>query len=199
MDKLDYYQNRIAVLEAHNRRLERDNARLAELAITDDLTGLYNMRHFNHRLMQEFSRARRYHHFLSLVMLDLDNFKHINDTINHLAGSFVLNKVGRVIAQAVRRDDIAARFGGDEFVVMLPEATADGATALAQRLLHKIAAQCFVYHQHRIQVTASIGVSTYDPNHRTIISATQLLKLADVRMYEAKHAGRGRVSTASTL
>ena len=106
-----------------NHHLRASNARLEKMSITDDLTKLYNMRFFKTRLQEEFTRASRYTKPLSLIMLDIDHFKEVNDRFDHLTGSAVLHKIGRVIKRSIRKMDIAARFGGDEFVVLLPEWT----------------------------------------------------------------------------
>jgi two-component system cell cycle response regulator len=167
---------------------------LEERAIRDGLTNLYTHRHFYERLDEEFSRALRYQEPLSLILMDLDNFKRINDTFGHMCGDEVLRKIGRVIRGVVRESDTPARYGGEEFAVMLPNTEAAGALEMANRLR-------IIIRELRFEglkddpVTVSIGVSTFSRNN--LNSFDQMVRLADQAMYMAKSAGKDRVEAAT--
>jgi diguanylate cyclase (GGDEF)-like protein len=161
--------------------------RMREQAITDDLTGLYNKRHFLERLEREMEVAERSAKPLSIVLLDLDNLKSVNDTHGHLAGDAVIRHVGSIISGHVRMVDIAARFGGEEFVVILPFTDLDKAILAAERLRRAIAEE---WLETVGTVTASVGVTTYT---KIGSSPTDLLEEADRAMYAAKASGRNRV------
>lgn len=144
-------------MERANRELEGANAQLAALAATDGLTGLCNHRTLGERLAAEFERARRYNSSLSLLMMDVDQFKQYNDAFGHQAGDFVLQTVGQILDSHARITDLAARYGGEEFAVVLPETDAAGALVVAERIRH--AMECHEWPQRA--VTMSIGVCTW--------------------------------------
>lgn len=181
-----------AVMVRQNRViLERTVQELQILSITDPLTGLFNSRHFSHSLDRELARAKRYSHDLSLLMLDLDGFKCYNDTFGHPEGDRALRRVGKIIQGSIRETDFAFRYGGEEFTVILPETRLEGARLVAQRLLERIAAAEFqTAAGARVQVTASIGTVDWKPGE----TARELLKRADLAMYESKRKGRNRVT-----
>jgi two-component system cell cycle response regulator len=169
-----------------------DNRRLEELAHTDPLTRSLNRRALGERLLSEMERVRRYNTTMSLLLIDLDHFKQVNDTHGHLAGDDVLIEVAALLQRVVRAVDIVARYGGEEFVVVLPETGAAGAEAFAERLRELIEEQCFVESRGTpIRLTTSIGVSSF-PSFG-VDSVEDLLASADQALYRAKSEGRNRV------
>lgn len=169
---------------------------LRRAALTDGLTGLFNHDRLVSALEVEWNRARRYGQPLSLLMIDVDHFKVINDTCGHMAGNDALSKTAAVIRQCIRSMDTAGRFGGDEFAVVLPQATLSDAKVVAQRIRASVAETVrFDAHPHQT-VTVSIGVAASD-NPRAV-SAASLLDLADQALYAAKRAGRNRVAESAT-
>ncbi len=158
---------------------------LEELAFRDGLTGLHNHQHFHIRLEEEFSRAQRYAMPLSCVFVDIDCFKHINDCLGHVTGDVVLKQIGRLITKILRKSDIAARYGGDEFAVLLPNTSRRGAVNFAKRLEKKIG-ELSIQQLSGTRVSISIGVSTYHGENE--LSCQDLLNHADEAMYAAKQA-----------
>lgn len=172
-------------------RIEDEKTRLERLAITDYLTGLYNIRYFYHRLEEEFSRARRYNFPLSCLMIDLDHFKDINDRYGHRAGDSVLREVARLMKTHTRKSDVLARYGGEEFIMLLPETHEKGAIAKAESLRSSICKLRFKALKDKRAVTVSIGVATYPD---VIVNDTDdLITYADNALYKAKTSGRNRV------
>lgn len=174
-----------------------DNAnnyqRVSELVITDDLTGLYNARHFHELLEYEIDRANRYGSQVSLLFFDLDHFKSVNDTHGHLVGSRMIAEVGRVIRRTIRSSDRAARYGGDEYVVVLPNTSKNGAIVVARNMLDKLHNYPFVTDTGKpVKITASFGVATYPDDAD---DKTGLITAADSAMYDAKDAGRNSVKS----
>lgn len=169
------------------------------MSITDDLTRVFNRRHFHDRLEEEIERARRYDHPLSLLMVDIDHFKEINDRYGHMTGDEVLRTIGGILKGNIRTADIAARFGGEEFVVLLPETTKESARVTAEKLRAAIEHHPFnSSDQTLIHVTASFGVSFIKKTGKIKASAAdQIIKMADEAMYQAKQAGRNRVLVCS--
>ena len=169
-----------------------DNRRLEELAHTDPLTKTLNRRALSERLAAEMERVRRYSTMMSVLLIDLDHFKQINDTHGHLAGDDVLIEVAALLQRVVRAVDVVARYGGEEFVVVLPETGGAGAEAFAERLRELIEDQAFVASRGRaIRLTTSIGVSSF-PDFG-VESVEELLTKADQALYRAKSEGRNRV------
>lgn len=165
-------------------------AQVQQQALTDSLTGCYNRRSFEMYLDKDLFMAKRLHQPVSLLMLDLDRFKHLNDTTGHDAGDEALRMLADVFREELRSVDTAARFGGDEFVLILPQAYADGALIVAERLRARIE-QLDIPNYGR--VTTSIGIATF-PIHAA--SRAELLRAADEALYSAKHGGRNRVCVA---
>ncbi len=160
------------------------------LAITDTLTGLYNRRHFMERAQNEFERTRRYHTPLSVIMLDLDHFKSVNDTYGHLLGDAVLQNVGKICKDTLRCVDIIGRYGGEEFMVLLPETPIAKTEITAERLRKNIAELVTPSDQGDIRVTVSLGLSAMT---ESIDSLDTLLVQADRALYLAKGSGRNKV------
>jgi two-component system cell cycle response regulator len=171
-----------------------DNRRLEELATTDALTRLLNRRALLDRLSAEVDRARRFRNQVSMLMLDLDYFKSINDQHGHLVGDAILRQVASLLAASIRTVDIVARYGGEEFVVILPETAIDGATVFAERLRERIRENRFEVDVNRIfHLTCSVGVATF-PSPR-VTSTDDLFARADEALYRAKSGGRNLVRT----
>jgi diguanylate cyclase (GGDEF)-like protein len=169
-------------------------AELERLSVTDRLTQLYNHGYFHQRLEEEFSRASRFGHSLSLVILDVDDFKAFNDTYGHPRGDDALRAVSSVIRANLRDMDIAGRYGGEEFVVLLPETDRDGALLVAERIRVGVAnQQVFSDETGPIGCRVSSGVASY-PDHAS--STARLVEVADRALYEAKRAGKNRIETA---
>ncbi len=157
----------------------------------DSLTGLYNRRHFEQALGMEVERHRRYGQDMSLLMLDIDHFKNINDTWGHQAGDAVLRGVAELIGGTIRQADYCARYGGEEFVILLPHTGLDSAYTLANRLRRIIEKRSFSHNGKRFSVTSSVGVASLaSGGHKTAVS---LAHEADIALYRAKGEGRNRV------
>ena len=168
--------------------------RIHELTITDDCTSLYNARHMDFILETEIYRSQRYGYEFSVVFIDLDHFKGINDTFGHLIGSKLLAEVGQVVKSACRRIDFAFRYGGDEFVIVLPQASKENAFVVARRL-HKLIGETkwLIAEGLDVRFTASIGVASYPSDAKTKV---ELLHLADEAMYAIKNTTRNGVAAA---
>lgn len=164
---------------------------MSDLAVTDDLTKLFNFRHLDQRLDHEIARCQRYGSVLSLIFLDMDYFKQVNDNQGHLMGSRVLIEVAQILANSLRSVDVIARYGGDEFVVLLPETSGKTALRITQRLQRAITEHEFLKEEGlKILLTASFGISSY-PEHARV--KKDLIRLADQAMYRAKNTGRNRI------
>ncbi|HAA54954.1 MAG TPA: GGDEF domain-containing protein [Myxococcales bacterium] len=163
---------------------------LYKLATMDGLTMVHNKRFFLDCLDREFSRAIRYKRHLSLILLDLDHFKQINDTYGHLAGDYVLKRTARLAQSHVRREDIFARYGGEEFALLLPETDRWQALQIAEKLRQLIESQQIFYDKMNIRVTLSLGVAMAGAETQ---DAAHLIKEADTYLYHAKRNGRNRV------
>ena len=165
---------------------------LSALSMEDGLTGLFNRRYFDHRLQQELGRARRDQKPCSVLLVDTDHFKKLNDTYGHSAGDQVLRRIAELMREALRTtDDVTTRFGGEEFAIILPGASSGGALIAAERLRASIEEERFEQEGRPFRVTVSAGLSTFDPASR--VTAQELVDQADKALYEAKHAGRNRV------
>lgn len=170
------------------------NKKLKELSVTDGLTGLYVYRYFNDALEKEILRSGRYKQVFSLVMVDLDGFKEINDTFGHLQGDAVLREIAGILKRICREVDIVARCGGEEFAIILPETNAEGAYILADRIREVIKNYTFGMKDKSITLTASLGLAGYPDDAST---KTELIKEVDRALYKAKANGRDCVCRVS--
>jgi diguanylate cyclase (GGDEF)-like protein len=169
----------------------QDVARIQQLTITDDVTGLYNARHLYKMLSHELEIAQRQSGALSLVFLDLDRFKDVNDRHGHLIGTELLAKVGTCLKELSRRSDLCVRYGGDEFVILMPGTTREQALQLARAMHEKLSQSLFAFGKDlQLRIGASAGIAAYPGDGRTV---HEILGAADQRMYRVKGTGRGRV------
>jgi two-component system, cell cycle response regulator len=175
--------------------LEKSQQALIELATMDGLTGVFNRREFNRHLTIEIERSRREGHSVSLLMVDADHFKRINDTYGHQSGDDVLRFISALIKQEIRPGDLPARYGGEEFAVILPYADSNDAFVVAERLRNLMAAQDIAIQDGQsVKVTASLGCATFPADAQT---EAALMAMADAALYRAKKGGRNRVCLAS--
>ncbi|ABS27764.1 diguanylate cyclase [Anaeromyxobacter sp. Fw109-5] len=185
---------RIKSLQDQLRRAQRD---LEERSVTDALTGLKNRRFFDERLNEEFCRAHRYADPVSLIMIDLDHFKSVNDRHGHPAGDAVLREAGAVVRKSIRDPDICCRYGGEEFAVILPKTHLPGALAVAERIWRALGKRVYAIPAGapggpaELKVTASIGVAFFPS--KDITAHEHLLRFADEALYQAKRAGRNTI------
>jgi diguanylate cyclase (GGDEF)-like protein/putative nucleotidyltransferase with HDIG domain len=168
-------------------------ARLEQKSRIDELTGLFNRRHFEERLKEEVSRHSRYGDVFSIFMLDLDNFKTYNDTYGHPAGDILLGQMGKIIKGSVRNVDQAFRYGGDEFIIILPQTTREDAYVVAERVRVQIVK---AMEKQAIAVTSSIGLANYPADG---VVADELIDMADNALYHAKRAGGNRILLSSNV
>src|SRR2546428_10618535 len=201
MDMNGFHDRDLALLEAlaDFAAIALENARhvqrIHELTITDDCTNLYNARHLNFILETEIYRSQRYDYEFSLVFIDLDHFKKVNDTFGHLMGSKLLAEVGEKIKTHCRLIDFAFRYGGDEFVLLLPQTSKESAIVVARRLHRLIRESTWLQAENlNIRVTPSVGVASYPADSRT---KADLLHLADEAMYVVKNSTRDGVAVTN--
>ncbi len=171
--------------------LRERNRELEDMAITCPLTGIYNRRYFDYRFAEEMRRAQRYQHGLGLAIVDIDNFKAVNDTHGHLVGDDVLRNVALALKKALRNSDILARIGGDEFAAILPEANPMGALAAGLRMRMKVQSSVITTASGPLKVSVSIGIVSLIPPEEQI-SEEVFYHRADEALYLAKEAGRNR-------
>jgi len=179
-------------LKQRNRQLEELTQRLELMAITDPLTKVYNRRHFEGIIKKEFARVLRYNLPLSCLMVDIDHFKRINDKYGHDAGDFVLKKVTDLVSSSLRESDVLARWGGEEFIILLPQTKMDEAKRVAGRILKRVSNYKFDRLPENERVTVSIGVASVVDDVKAD-NWEKLIKLADDALYRAKTKGRNRV------
>ncbi|MGB5107563.1 MAG: GGDEF domain-containing protein [Candidatus Zixiibacteriota bacterium] len=161
------------------------------LATTDFLTGIFNRQHIISRLESEFARSRRYARPLSVVLYDIDHFKHINDSFGHLAGDQLLIESSRLIGKNVRQQDFYGRLGGDEFMIICPETDLNNAVLMAQRITQILAKWSYSYQSRKLDFSISIGIASLSDEMR---SSVDLTAKADSLMYRAKQRGRNHIS-----
>ncbi len=181
-------------LQFKNGQLEESLQQTEQMAATDPLTGLYNRRHFGRMMEQMFADAQRIGSDLSCVMIDLDEYKHLNDTFGHPVGDQLLVTAGKVITANLRKMDVAARYGGDEFVLMLPRADTPEAAGVAQRIRDDYFHASARVLKREQGVYMSVGISTLVAHRPS--NADQLLVQADKALYRAKESGRNRIAVA---
>ena len=160
------------------------------LMTVDGLTEVHNKRYFHEMLEREVSRSSRYENDFTLILFDIDHFKKINDTYGHLAGDAVLRQLGSIVRHRVRRDDVVARIGGEEFAIILPEVRVEGGVEVAKKLREMVESTGFFFEGQKIDVTISLGVANWRPG---LERPEDLVRAADEKLYEAKRTGRNRV------
>jgi len=180
-------------LAAAKTRLQEANRRLEELATTDDLTGLANRRRFMETFGLEVVRAQRYGSGLALVMIDVDGFKAINDTYGHAFGDRVLVEVAKTLSDSARVIDMVARYGGDEFMLLMPNTSVEEAVSAVERIRKRVAARQISDGKRTLEVTISAGISASEAHGAT--TPDRLVRLADEALYAAKNTGRDRTLT----
>ena len=172
-------------------RVRNAEEAMRKVSQTDDLTGLHNRRFLQDRLDQELHRAVRASGMISCILLDVDHFKTINDNHGHAAGDFILSSVAEIMRQHIRKSDLAVRFGGDEFLLILFDNDKEGALRVAERIRSDVASHQFPFDGRKVPVTVSSGVSAYPEDGMT--TSDELLARADQALYDAKAAGRNVV------
>lgn len=168
--------------------------RAEELSITDGLTGVYNYRYLRSALDREVARARRFREEFCIIMLDVDHLKEYNDVHGHLQGSEVLRRLAQVVMGELRASDVLAKYGGDEFVVILPQTQREGARTLAERIRAAVEAYAFPGEGNGMKITTSMGVAQFPEDGET---TRDLLESADNTLYQAKRTGRNRVTVVA--
>ncbi len=179
-----------ARLRDHDLRLTQLNQQLHRLANTDDLTGLFNKRRLFEQLKSEIARTKRYGEILSCLMVDIDDFKRINDSLGHQAGDEILRQMGAVLKRSLRITDFVARYGGEEFTVLLPQTDTIGAMKVAEHLCSQIRSHCFIVGDGMHRFTVSIGMAVCTKFDK--LDADQVIVLADSALYQAKRTGKDR-------
>jgi diguanylate cyclase (GGDEF)-like protein len=173
----------------------RNFQRIQELTVVDEHTGLFNARHLQRQLEVELIRARRFNQPIAILFLDLDHFKKVNDTHGHQHGSALLREAGQLLVKQLRTVDIPVRYGGDEFVVLLPQTDRAQATICAWRLREAVSNHTFLASEGlAVHLTASLGVAAFPQDAS---SGDDLMRAADLAMYRAKEAGRDQVCGAA--
>jgi diguanylate cyclase (GGDEF)-like protein len=185
-------RERTRQLETANRRLREEKVTLQITSITDGLTGVYNRSYTLERFDQEVSAAKRYRKKLSVIMFDLDHFKRVNDFHGHQIGDSVLQRVAQIFRYTMRDSDLIGRYGGEEFLIVLPETDCTEAALVAERIRSDIETQ--EWPESQLRVTISGGVAEYSGGN-----GEQLIRRADSLMYQAKQLGRNRIVSETTM
>jgi diguanylate cyclase (GGDEF)-like protein len=183
-------RNLLRIKRMHDN-INQARARLEQLAVQDELTGLFNYRYLHTRLSEEFKRSERYRDPLACVMVDIDYFKRVNDRYGHDVGDAVLRDTARRLRGAVREIDVVTRYGGEEFLLVLPSTNFSGALSVADRVWRAIGGDPFAVGDGVERVTISVGVAVFPS--RDIKTKDQLIKAADKALYQAKADGRDRI------
>lgn len=179
----------------NRQQLQNLNAQLEQQAQIDSMTGLFNRGRWEETLKHEFARSSRYGSMAALLMFDIDHFKKINDTYGHPAGDKVIQTLAQTVGQSIRETDIAGRYGGEEFAVLLPGVDSMGARLFAERLRKRVEALKVFHEGQEIQFTISIGIADMGEKPKT---HEHLIQLADQALYESKHSGRNKVTVHSS-
>ena len=185
-------RNLESLVEKRTLELKLANERLSELAMTDPLTKVMNRRAFSKKLIEEIDRSTRYKHSLIIAMIDIDHFKHFNDTEGHVLGDEALKKVAQIFLSNLRKSDSLARYGGEEFIIMMPETKLNSGMEICERLRTAIENHSFQGQERAGYLTVSIGLCEFPESGD---NAEDLVKSADKALYEAKQSGRNRVMT----
>lgn len=183
----------LVVLMSAHISLALENNRLYEISVLDGLTNIFNRRYLEQRLMEEVAYSRRYTKPLSVVLLDIDFFKRLNDTYGHQAGDFVLKKVSQMLSDALREYDVVARYGGEEFAIVLPTTPKQKGATIAERLRIAVCDGDFRFKEHDISCSISLGVASFPEDGR---DPDGLIAAADAALYKAKDSGRNQVALA---
>ncbi len=178
-------------LTEEHKNLQALNEKLEKLSVTDEMTGLYNHRKFMERLYEEFERVKRTKHPVTLIMIDIDDFKKLNDEYGHLAGDAVLGSLAKILIKTSRKVDMAARYGGEEFAIILPDENSEGGKKHAERLRQEVEQSTVRWLGQDLSITVSLGVSCFD--HELMKEPNDLILSADRALYEAKRMGKNRV------
>ncbi|MBI4162021.1 MAG: diguanylate cyclase [Acidobacteria bacterium] len=179
-------------LEQANQDLRAANERLTRLSETDDRTRLYNDRYLRRRIAEEFKRSHRYGTDLSCMILDLDHFKEVNDAHGHEAGNDILTGFGQILVANAREIDVVGRYGGEEFLVLLPNTDGIRATVLGERIRRATEAHAFQFAEAQVRMTVSAGIASY-PTNRSVKDENEFVRAADAALYRAKQRGRNKV------
>ncbi len=188
-------RNKHAEITAANQAMQQQNQLLQKLSITDGLTSLYNRTKLNTILSEQLARFKRHNRPFCLLMIDVDYFKTINDKLGHIVGDRILVTVASVLLKSIRTIDYAARYGGDEFMVILTETDSSAATKTAERIRAEVSAACLAFKEQPVHITLSIGITQ---SRRADTMPNDLIARADAALYEAKESGRDRVYCADS-
>ena len=185
---------KIALLELKkaNRKLEKQKQRLGELSITDSLTGIRNRRYFDEHIVLELEKCKRYNKRIFVMMIDIDDFKLVNDTYGHDCGDYVLIKLAQILRAMLRGSDLMARYGGEEFIVAMFETNAAGALLAAEKVRQKMEDTIYLYRRNKISRTVSIGISCYPPPSGAAVVIDDVVREADEALYRAKKTGKNK-------
>lgn len=194
-DKIQLSANSIFKFAWQDKTENIFHKELYKMAVLDPTTALYNKRYFMERFAEEFSLSRRSKTPLSILIMDIDFFKKVNDTYGHLAGDLVLQQIGQLLKQMTRHEDVVARYGGEEFVVMLRGSDEESSYHTAERIRREVENFIFEFEGKRIPVTISAGLCTLDAAAEDV-STESMVKTADERLYHSKQNGRNRVTRA---
>ena len=198
--RIDDLEGRVAQLENENAHLLTQNRILSEISARDTLTGLYNRWYVMEKVESEMNRSLRSGSPVSVLMLDIDHFKNINDSFGHTAGDSVLRTFGQVLRDSCRVYDVPGRYGGEEFCIVLPDTRVDNTTVVAERIRERLAASRFEVGEQEISVTASIGIAGLDSvTGDDLVTSSALIDRADRALYSAKNRGRNRVELWSSV
>jgi diguanylate cyclase len=191
-DELQQMRQQVTAAEAEVQRLQQELAQASELVRHDPLTGVLNRKGMDEAIETEVSRARRHGSRLCLALLDIDDFKKLNDQLGHAAGDAALVHLARVVEETIRPEDTLARYGGEEFVILLPNTALEDAVTAMQRVQRELTRHFFLHDNQKVLITFSCGVAELDPDE----SPEAALQRADAAMYLAKRAGKNRVMAA---